>query len=319
MSRRKKAQSSFDTLLNEELDKQAHASPKATHARKAAGRIWPRRHVRLALLLTILLIIGFGASFWVWQYGFWLPGASPHGLRAVLIDGLSVSYPDPLFTSNVTKTLSSAGYSVDYVGPDKFTVDNFANLPSEGYSLVIIRAHTAHAALITSEPYTSAKYVFEQLAGDVSPATIGTPVEYFAVTAQFITSQSHGRFQNSIIVLMGCGDPGDRETFAAAFTDRGASYLIGFDNSVSAQFTDSATSTLVTALARGSSIQESVSLASGSDPVYHGQFGLVEASSISQQRIANLLSEISLFATFFILLVFGPLLVFLIPKILARR
>ncbi len=289
MSRRKKAQSSFDTLLNEELDKQAHASPKATHARKAAGRIWPRRHVRLALLLTILLIIGFGASFWVWQYGFWLPGASPHG------------------------------YSVDYVGPDKFTVDNFANLPSEGYSLVIIRAHTAHAALITSEPYTSAKYVFEQLAGDVSPATIGTPVEYFAVTAQFITSQSHGRFQNSIIVLMGCGDPGDRETFAAAFTDRGASYLIGFDNSVSAQFTDSATSTLVTALARGSSIQESVSLASGSDPVYHGQFGLVEASSISQQRIANLLSEISLFATFFILLVFGPLLVFLIPKILARR
>jgi Kef-type K+ transport system membrane component KefB len=118
---------------------------------------------------------------------------------------------------------------------------------------------------------------------------------------------------------MGCGDPGDRETFAAAYADRGAGYLIGFDNSVSAQFTDSATSTLVTALARGSSIQESVSLASGSDPVYHGQFGFVEASSISQQRIANLLSEISLFATFFILLVFGPLLVFLIPKILARR
>ncbi len=319
MSRKNKPQSSFDTLLNEALDKQGHAKPKANYARKATGRIWPRRHPRLALSLTLLLVIGLGAALWVWQYGFWLPGASPHGLRAVLVDGLSVSYPNPSFTNNVTKTLSSAGYSVDYIGPDKFTVDNFANLPSEGYSLVIIRAHTAHAALITSEPYTASKHVFEQLAGYVSPASIGIPVEYFAVTAQFITSQSHGRFQNSVIVLMGCGDPGDRETFAAAFADRGASYLIGFDNSVSAQFTDSETSTLVSALAHGNTVQESVSLASASDPVYRGQFGFVTASSISQQRISNLLSEISLFATFFILLVFGPLLVFLIPKILARR
>ena len=118
---------------------------------------------------------------------------------------------------------------------------------------------------------------------------------------------------------MGCGDPGDRETFGAAFADKGAGYLIGFDNSVSAQFTDSETSTLVSALAHGNTVQESVNLASNADPVYRGQFGFVVASSILQQRTVNLLSELSLFAIFFIILVFGPLSVFLVPKLLARR
>src|SRR6266705_11841 len=317
MGQKIKRENSFDTLLDQSLGKQGHSRLAAGYAKKAASRIWPRRHVRRTLSLTILLIIGLGASVWAWQNGIWFPTSSTNGLRAVMIDGLSVNNPDPSFTDNVTRTLSSVGYTVDYIGPDKFTVDTLANLPSQGYGLVIIRAHTAHSAIITSEPYTSSKYVFEQLAGRVSAATIGTPVEYFAVAAQFISSESHGRFQNSIIVLMGCGDPGDRETFGAAFADKGAGYLIGFDNSVSAQYTDSATSTLVSALAHGNTIRESISLASSPDPVYHGQFGFVEASSVSQQRLATLLSELSLFATFGIILIFGPLCVFLVPKILA--
>ena len=234
MGQKIKRENSFDTLLDQALGKQGHGRSAERYTRKATSRIWPRRHVRLTLSLTILLVVGLGSSVLAWQNGIWFPAAGPNGLRAVLIDGLSVSYPNPSFTNNVTKTLSSAGYSVDYIGPDKFTVDTLANLPSQGYGLVIIRAHTAHSAIITSEPYTDSKYVFEQLSGSVSPATIGTTVEYFAVAAQFISSESHGRFQNSIIVLMGCGDPGDRETFAGAFADKGAGYLIGFDNSVSA-------------------------------------------------------------------------------------
>src|SRR5947199_1734161 len=256
MGRKNEKETSFDTLLNQALEKQGHGRPEASYAGKAAGKIWPGRTVRSAPSLTVLLLVGLGASVWAWQNGVWFTGTGPSGLRAVLVDGLSVSYPNPSFTNNVTKTLSSVGYAVDYIGPDKFTVDTLANLPSQGYGLVIIRAHTAHSAIITSEPYTSSKYVFAQLAGHVSPATIGTPVEYFAVAAQFISSESRGRFQNSIIVLMGCGDPGDRETFGAAFADKGAGYLIGFDNSVSAQFTDSETSTLVSALAHGNTVQE---------------------------------------------------------------
>jgi hypothetical protein len=319
MGQKNQKESSFDTLLNQSLYNQGHSRFEGRCAREIASRRWTRRHIRLVLALFILLIIGLGASVWAWEIGLWFPAAAPNTSRAVLIDGLSVSYPDPSFTNNVTKTLTSAGYAVDYIGPDKFTVDTFTNLPSLGYGLVIIRAHTAHSAIITSEPYSSSKYVFSQVAGDVSPATIGTPVEYFAVAAQFISRESHGRFQNSIIVLMGCGDPGDRETFAGAFADRGAGYLIGFDNSVSAQFTDSATSTLVSALAHGNTIQGSVSLASNPDPVYGGQFGFVVGSSILQQRTENLLSEVSLFAIFGVLLIFGPFSVFLVPRIFSRR
>jgi hypothetical protein len=319
MGRKSKRETNLDTLLDQSLDKQGRSRSKGTPPGRPVSKIWPRQHIRLALSLTVLLMVGLGSSVWAWQNGFLFQGTGPSGLRAVLVDGLSVSYPNPSFTNNITKTLSSAGYSVDYIGPDKFTVDSFANLPSQGYGLVIIRAHTAHSAIITPEIYTGSKYVFEQLAGGVSPATIGTPVEYFAVSAQFISSASHGRFQNAIIVLMGCGDPGDRMTFAAAYADRGARYVIGFDNSVSASYTDSATSALVSALAHGNSVPESVSIVSSPDPVYHGQYGFVEASSVIQARTVNLLSELSLFATFGVLLVFGPLCVFLIPKLFARR
>jgi hypothetical protein len=312
--KKKKRENSFDTILDQSLEK-----PSSRLSPRSSAKTWPRRHIRLVLSLSILVVIGLGTTVWAWQSDLLFPAASPHGMRAVLVDGLSVSYPDPAFTNNVTKTLTSAGYTVDYIGPDKFTVDTFANLPSEGYSLVIIRAHTAHSAIITPETYSSSKYVFEQLTGSIVPATIGTSAEYFAVTSQYISSEFHGKFPNSIIVLMGCGDPGDRETFAAAFADRGASYLIGYDNSVSAAYTDSDTSTLISALAHGNTVAQSVSIASGTDPVYHGQFGFVEASSISQQRITSFLSEIALFATFGIIVVFGPLSVFLIPKLLSRR
>src|SRR5207249_2437536 len=138
MGRKNEKETSFDTLLNQALDKQGHGRPEPRYAGKAAGKIWPRRHVRLALSLTVLLVVGLGASVWAWQNGVWFTGTGPSGLRAVLVDGLSVSYPNPSFTNNVTKTLSSVGYAVDYIGPDKFTVDTFANLPSQGYSLVIM-------------------------------------------------------------------------------------------------------------------------------------------------------------------------------------
>ncbi len=319
MGRKKKEDKGFDTLLDQSLVRQGQGGPVSNRAHRTARKSWPRRHLRLLLTLFILVTIGLGTSFWAWQNDLLFPAAGPSGSRAVIIDGLSVSYPDPTFTSNITRTLTSVGYTVDYIGPSKFTVDTFANLPSEGYSLVIIRAHTAHSAIITSEPYSTSKYVFEQITGSIAPATIGTPAEYFAVTSEYISSEFHGKFPNSIVVLMGCGDPADRQTFAAAFADRGASYLVGFDNSVSAQYTDSDTMTLVSALAHGNTVQKAVSIASGSDPIYHGQFGYVESSSISQQRLTSFLSEVALFASFGIIVVFGPLSVFLIPKLLARR
>ena len=307
----------FEALLDKLLEKQGNGTQGRSHSRKNV-RVSRRRRYRLGLCLIILTISGAAASLYIWQNGY-LSFSTPHGLRAALVDGLSVEYADPWFVDNVTKTLVSAGYTVDYFGPEKFTVDMFANLPGGGYGLVIIRAHTAATSIITSEVYSASKYVYEQLIGAVSPATIGTQAEYFAVASQFISGQMHGRFQNAIIVLMGCGDPSDRLAVATAFADRGAATLIGWDNSVSASHTDTTTSVLLSALARGKTVQEAVSIASSPDPVYHGRLGFVQSSDISQTRLNSLLRQLSVFLAFGVLLVFGPLIAFLVPKFLARR
>src|SRR6266702_6675906 len=111
MGQKIKRENSFDTLLDQSLGKQGHSRPAAGYAGKAASRIWPRRHVRLTLSLTILLVVGLGESVLAWQNGIWFPAAGPNGLRAVLIDGLSVSYPDPSFTNNVRTSIAGPGYS----------------------------------------------------------------------------------------------------------------------------------------------------------------------------------------------------------------
>jgi hypothetical protein len=81
-----------------------------------------------------------------------VPGSSSGQPRAALVDELSVTYPDPSFIQNAMTTLSSAGYTVEYLGPIRAGVQSFQDLPRGGYTLVIIRAHTAGSTIITSQP-----------------------------------------------------------------------------------------------------------------------------------------------------------------------
>src|SRR2546425_6401984 len=100
MGQKIKRENSFDTLLDQSLDKQGHGGPAARHARQEAGRFWPRRHARLTLSLTILRVVGLSASVLALQNGLWVVPARTSRLRVVLIVGLSVSYPDPSLTTN---------------------------------------------------------------------------------------------------------------------------------------------------------------------------------------------------------------------------
>jgi hypothetical protein len=40
--------------------------------------------------------------------------------RAIVMDELSLNYPDPSFTTNITNALKNAGFAVDYSGPRLF-------------------------------------------------------------------------------------------------------------------------------------------------------------------------------------------------------
>ena len=62
-------------------------------------------------------------------------------------------------------------------------------------------------ALFTSEPYSQNSHVYEQLADELGEAHYlvgGKEEDYFAVNPNFVVKCLNGRFQNSVILLMGC-------------------------------------------------------------------------------------------------------------------
>jgi len=83
-------------------------------------------------LSAILILSSLGMSSWVFQAHPWQLQPSHAGSRAVLIDELSSTIPDPSFIVETQFTLSKAGYSLDYVAPDDVTVAYFASLPLKG-------------------------------------------------------------------------------------------------------------------------------------------------------------------------------------------
>jgi hypothetical protein len=203
-------------------------------------------------------------------------------LKAALVDEVSLTMPDPTFVQTAAKILVQANYSVDYYSGGEVTVGLFRNLPSHGYSLVILRVHATTIALLTrtlapkpkiqdnqlqtpqwssiprssfqctvgtllftSEQYSPTKYVFEQLEDQIFQVQVeGEPQPYFAVSLNFVRSDMNGTFQNTSIIMMGCGGPGNTQT-AEAFIQKGAKTYISWDGTVSVDHTDQATISLL--------------------------------------------------------------------------
>jgi hypothetical protein len=235
--------------------------------------------------------------------------------RAVLIDSLSLTDPDPPFVWNVTHSLSVAGYSVDYYGPSQVTVSLFRNLALQNYKLVIIRSHTATyqgvptgLSIVTSEPYSKSKYVYEQLVGQVAPATVRPGNTFFSITPAFVRSAITGGFQDAIVIQMGCSALLGNHDIATAFIDKGASAFIGWDNLVSSWYTDVSTQNVVSSIVHGHTVGEAVSSAGGPDPGYGGQLGFLDAGSTSQARFNGQLTT-----------VFGWIALFSVTLLVSRR
>jgi hypothetical protein len=242
-----------------------------------------------------LIIFGGIMIFWPYQQtAHWRLGQENH--RAILIDSLSATDPDPIFISNVNQTLSSAGYMLDYYGPSQVTVDLFRSLPLMGYSMVIIRTHTATGSLepqgqniVTHQPYTTSKYSAEQLANLVTAAIVRPGDTFFAITPNFISDEDLGvgGFHGALIIQMGCSTLQDRPDLATAFLGRGASAFVGWTGLVSSYYTDVATESFLSSLMHGNSLQQAVAGASQPDPDFGGQLAYIQPSSVSQQLLID--------------------------------
>jgi len=172
--------------------------------------------------------------------------------RAVIVDHLSGSQPNPGFVKEATALLKEAGYRTDYC--KDVTVEFYRKLPTHGYKIIILRVHSAYIhkylslAMFTSEPYSKRRYVYEQLRnrvaeGHVEPYRQGDP-RYLVITDKFVRYSMEGSFDDdTIIIMMGC--TGIKKCAATAFLQKGAKAYIGWDGPVSANHTDFAATRLL--------------------------------------------------------------------------
>ena len=217
-------------------------------------------------------------------------GGPPGPPRAVIVDQLELTAPNPDFAKQATELLEAAGYEVDYVPGAEVTVDYYRELPSKGYEIVLLRAHAAgreladdeygdDVSLFTSER-VSPTYLKEQRDGLLKG--VGYTREQmergellFGIPSSFVRESMQGDFGGATVVLMGC-DVLRAKNMAEAFVGRGAGAVVGWDATVSARHTDLATlSMLRYLLVDELPVQEAAAASMaevGPDPFYDSVF-----------------------------------------------
>ena len=170
--------------------------------------------------------------------------------KAAIVDQLSLTFPNQTFIETATNILKQAGYGVDYYPGEAVTVNFYRNLPTHGYKIIILRVHSAlgwygepPVCLFTSEPYSQDRFVYEQLTDQLTMAYYNVSGEskyYFGILPEFVRSGMSGKFDNTIIIMMGCNGLTYTD-MAKAFIGKGAKVYIGWYNSVPVSHTDAAT------------------------------------------------------------------------------
>jgi hypothetical protein len=256
---------------------------------------WSRRRAFLiggTAVAAVAALVALSAMFWLNS------GGSTGPKHAAIVDQLSTTAPNPDFVATTTKTLEHAGYVVDYFAGDSVTVEFYRHLPEHHYALVVLRAHsglttvtnvdtgavthTKSVSLFTSQPFDSALYQSEQDAGRLGHSRYledGLEVKgVFGIEPDFVRSSMLGRFDGTLVVLMGCNGL-DAPSMANAFLDKGASTVVGWSDFVSAGHTDATTSRLLEKIFDGGvAIRLAVEQTSrelGPDPQFGGSLQVV--------------------------------------------
>jgi hypothetical protein len=245
----------------------------------------------VTVLFVFLAVSGLVAIYFLYPFSAG-PSRTVKAGGTAIIDALSEFSPDPSFERTAGEYLIAAGMYVDIYNSSNMTVRFMKSLPT-GYDLVIFRVHSGtgtHGVFyFTSEPYDESKYEPEQIRDELEPAKDyeGHP-QVFAFGAKFVDTYMRRRFQNTIVIGMGCFGVGtsygtDEEpslgaateagsNIAEAFVRQGASAIIGWDSLVSLTFSDQATLRLIKALTvEHMSISRAVEATNrelGPDPIY---------------------------------------------------
>jgi hypothetical protein len=202
--------------------------------------------------------------------------------RIAVVDQLSAQWPDPTFDQTAQSILNQTGLKVDYYSSENVTVDFYRNLPSHNYKLIIFRVHSTGDTAVqgappwvvffTSENYSKTAHVQEQSNMQVVYVKfVDSDQLYFGITPAFITQSVEGRFNDTMIIAMGC-EGLKYDSMAEAFIEKGARDFISWNGTVSESFTDTATLSLLRHLVtEKQNIEEAVNETMnevGPDPAY---------------------------------------------------
>jgi len=208
---------------------------------------------RLAWLFIALAIIG--TVVFIRIYPATRPPSDHWPPRAAIVDQLYNLQPNLPFIAEVTGELEDYGFQVSLHQGDEIDVDFYRELPTHGYSLLVLRVHSGllgageqaypPTLLFTNEEYSRhshrAEQVFDRLAmGRPGPGQPGV----FGITPTFVTGSMGGTFDDTVVILMGCGGI-YLEDMAEAFIQKGASAYVAWDHSVLLSYVDDATPYLI--------------------------------------------------------------------------
>jgi hypothetical protein len=198
----------------------------------------------------------------------------PNTPKAAIIDQLSSShlsptsqYPNQTFIDLARGFLSQRFDSIDYYR-DNASVENYRQLPSRGYKVIIWRAHSAldlgskYVAISTSDRELLTSYDNYMQNQQLTLCNItGDPYLYFAINPKFIREVMNGRFEDTVIIMMSCnGLKAEYYETATAFQDKGAKVLISWDGWISSADNDDATTHLLSYLvAENDTVSDAVS------------------------------------------------------------
>lgn len=228
------------------------ASRRAHGSRRLprAGRSW--RAIAGLAVVAVAVIAAVG----IWLVVD-LSDEPPGPPKAVIVDHLSLTFPNEDFIKSATATLEQAGYIVDYFPGEEVTVEFYRQLPTHGYDVILFRVHADRleatlngreideVILFTGEPYSERKYLDDRAKARLTIARYYEGGErYFGIAADFIEDKMVGRFDDTKIIMMGCEGLLSERT-AQAFIDKGASTYISWDETVSASHTDAASKVLL--------------------------------------------------------------------------
>jgi len=215
------------------------------------------RKLAYGVIAVAFILLCFLAYFSLHQSNQTLP-------QAAIVDHLNFTgQPNPTFAEECINILESGGLTWKYYKGEDVTVNFYRNLPSCGTSLMILRVHSAimrteNETISLLGLFTSERFSIEaaqQYKEDIlhnrlveaffSPEERAQNISYFGIIPKFIRESMNGKFNKTIIIMMGCEGLGyDGQTYtdmAEAFINKGAKVYISWDGRVGVNHTDQAT------------------------------------------------------------------------------